>query len=163
VKPADLLELLRDFYRDKLALALRHQAGARPIAGYEVNNTYQYILCREDAQLTWLRDAIVAEGGVVPEPAAVPPVPAGDKRDGGLAVIAADDARLAQAFIDRWASRVDTVTHARHRRILKVILGEAVEQVRFFQQAAAGRRDLLGRRADGAGTGGGVMPARWVE
>ncbi|MBA2602088.1 MAG: hypothetical protein H0U94_00740 [Acidobacteria bacterium] len=46
--------------------------------------------------------------------------------------------------------------------MLRVILGEIVEQQRFFDLALAGRTDLLGRRADGAGTGGGVMPTRWV-
>ena len=43
-----------------------------------------------------------------------------------------------------------------------MILGETLEQQRFFEQALAGREDLLGRRADGAGTGDGVMPTRWV-
>jgi hypothetical protein len=47
--------------------------------------------------------------------------------------------------------------------MLNVILGETTEHQRFFEQALAGRKDLLGRRADGAGTGGGVLPHRWVE
>ncbi len=55
------------------------------------------------------------------------------------------------------------MTHARNRVMLRVILGETLEQKRFFDQALAGRQDLLGRRADGAGTGGGVLPTRWVE
>ena len=53
--------------------------------------------------------------------------------------------------------------NARHRSLLRVILGETLEQKRFFEQAVAGRTDLLGRRADGAGTGGGVLPVRWIE
>ena len=53
--------------------------------------------------------------------------------------------------------------NARHRSLLRVILGETLEHKRFFEQALAGRTDLLGRRADGAGTGGGVLPIRWVE
>ena len=40
--------------------------------------------------------------------------------------------------------------------MLNVILGETLEHKRFFDLALAGRTDLLGRRADGAGTGGGV-------
>jgi hypothetical protein len=47
-----------------------------------------------------------------------------------------------------------------------VILGETLEQKRFFDQMIAGREDLLGRRANGPaspGTGGGVMGVRWVE
>jgi hypothetical protein len=47
--------------------------------------------------------------------------------------------------------------------MLKVILGETLEHKRFFDQALAGREDLLGRRADGAGTEGYVLPTRWVE
>ena len=42
---------------------------------------------------------------------------------------------------------VEHVTNARHRKMLKVILGETLEQQRFFEQAAAGADDLLGRRA----------------
>ena len=53
--------------------------------------------------------------------------------------------------------------NARHRSLLRVILGETLEHKRFFEQALAGRTDLLGRRADGAGTGGGVLPTRWIE
>ncbi len=69
----------------------------------------------------------------------------------------------AQTFLDKWRPRVATLTHARHQTMLNVILGETVEHRRFFEQALAGRSDLLGRRADGAGTGGGVMPVSWVE
>ena len=56
-----------------------------------------------------------------------------------------------------------TLSHARHRTMLNVIIGETLEHKRFFEQAVAGRADLLGRRADGAGTGGGVLPTRWIE
>jgi len=45
-----------------------------------------------------------------------------------------------------------------------VILGEVLEQVRFFDQALAGRTDLLGRRADVLGPAyGEVLPTRWIE
>ena len=47
--------------------------------------------------------------------------------------------------------------------MLNVILGETLEHKRFFEQAVAGRADLLGRRAEGAGTGGGVLPTRWIR
>jgi hypothetical protein len=55
------------------------------------------------------------------------------------------------------------MTHARHRGLLRVILGETLEHRRFFDQALAGRHDVLGRRPDGAGTGGGVLADRWIE
>jgi hypothetical protein len=47
--------------------------------------------------------------------------------------------------------------------MLRLMMGEMREQQRFFELALAGRTDLLGRRADGAGTGGGVLPIRWIE
>ena len=53
--------------------------------------------------------------------------------------------------------------NARHRSLLRVILGETLEHKRFFDQAVAGRSDLLGRRADGAGTGGVSCAVRWIE
>ena len=71
-------------------------------------------------------------------------------------------ATVAQRFIDKWRPRVDALPNARHRTMLNVILGETMEHKRFFDLALAGRTDLLGRRADGAGTGGGVLASRWV-
>jgi hypothetical protein len=54
--------------------------------------------------------------------------------------------------------------NARHRGMLRVILGETREQQRFFEQARAGRVDLLGRRSSaGAPAAGVVLPARWIE
>ena len=64
--------------------------------------------------------------------------------------------------MERWTPRVESLPNARHRSLLRVILGETLEQQRFFEQALAGRDDLLGQRADGAGTGDGVMSTRWV-
>src|SRR2546425_1212434 len=59
----DLLDLLQEFHHDKLAMLLRHQAGARLVAQYDANNTYQYIINREDMQLSWLNAAIAELGG----------------------------------------------------------------------------------------------------
>jgi hypothetical protein len=74
------------------------------------------------------------------------------------------DALEAQAFVDRWRPRVDTMSNARHRKMLNVILGEALEQKRFFEQALAGRHDLLGRRTEDVGPlVGKVLPTRWIE
>jgi hypothetical protein len=38
-----------------------------------------------------------------------------------------------------------------------------LEQKRFFDQAVAGRRDLLGRRTSPSEASGSVLPTRWVE
>ena len=68
-----------------------------------------------------------------------------------------------KAFVERWRPRVPTMTNARHRKMLELMLGEMLEQTRFFEQAAAGRDDLLGRRMPGASTGDGVLAVRWME
>ena len=161
MKPAELLGLLQDFSRDKLALRRRHEAGARLVSDYDVNNTYQYVIAREDVHLSWLRAAIEELGGTLPEVEA-PGLPAGKGEELRRAIHDLDS-RAAQTFVDTWRPRVETVMNARHRGMLRVILGETLEHKRFFDQALAGRKDLLGRRADGAGTGGGVLDTRWVE
>jgi len=159
----ELLAILRDFHRDKLTLRQRHVAVARQVSQYDANNTYQYVINREEVQLTWLAKAIEELGGAMPgDTAAAERAPAGKPADAARSVID-EDGRAAQAFVDRWRPRIATMANARHAKMLGVILGEELEAKRFFEQALAGRTDLLGRRADGAGTGGGVLPTRWVE
>ena len=78
--------------------------------------------------------------------------------------LAEQDAARAQAFVDRWRPRVEAMTNARHRNMLRVILGETLEQKRFFEQALGGRDDLLGRRTEGVGPRvGKVLSTRWIE
>jgi hypothetical protein len=157
----ELLALLQEFHRDKLAMTLRHEAGARRVGQYDVNNTYQYIINREDVQLSWLTAAIADLGGRASDSVDAPTIEGG--KDGARAVIEAD-ARDAKAFVDRWRPRVEAMTNARHRGMLRVILGETLEQQRFFEQALAGRTDLLGKRAEQLGPAiGEVLPTRWVE
>lgn len=165
MKPGDLLDLLTGLFRDKLALMARHEASARQVSEYDFNNAYQYILAREEAQLAWVRVAIEELGGQVPEAAATiqsPPSTRGGKRETGSADVLGQDAAEAEAFVARWRPRVEAMSHARHKGMIGVILGETLEHKRFFEQALSGRTDLLGRR-DGAGTGGGVLPTRWLE
>ena len=159
---AELLEFLAAFYRDKLTLRNRHVASAAYVLDYNFNNTYQYVINRDDMHVRWLQDAITDLGGTLeeqPVPAIDPP---GKPEEKQRAVLTADrDA--CRKFVERWTPRVDALPNARHRTLLEVILGEILEQQRFFDQALAGRDDLLGRRADGAGTTGVVLPTRWVE
>jgi hypothetical protein len=162
VKPADLLTLLQEFHRDKLALFRRHQAGARGVSGYEFNNTYQYVLEREDAHLAWIRRAIEELAGVPDETTSIAALPSSGKGDALAHAIAEDDARTAGELVARWQPRLAGLTHARDRKMLELILGEVAEHQRFFAQAAAGHVDLLGKR-QGQGTGGGVLGVRWVE
>jgi hypothetical protein len=167
----DLRATLEEFYRDKLASVLRHQAGARLIAQYDANNTYQYIIGREDVQLAWLAQAIAELGGTLSSPTSAPttaasePVRAPDGKAADVAnAIIDEDVREAQAFVARWRPRVDGLTNARHRGMLRVILGETLEQKRFFDQAREGRTDLLGRRGASLGPAkGDVLSSRWIE
>jgi hypothetical protein len=159
----DLLALLQDFYREKLTMLLRHQAGARLVTQYDANNTYQYIVNREETQLTWLATAIAELGGTV-SGASEPTRQAQGKGDAVARAVFDEDGHDAQSFVDRWRPRIDRLTNARHAKMLRVILGEVLEQKRFFEQALAGRTDLLGRRADVLGPSHGeVLPSRWIE
>ena len=156
-----MLELLGEFHRGKLAMLRRHVAAAQLVSDYNFNNTYQYIIAREDMHVRWVGDAILDLGGQVDETVAATSEPRGKGGDAQRSVIA-EDSEGAQRFLDKWRPRIEAIPNARHRTMLNVILGETLEHKRFFDLALAGRNDLLGRRADGAGTGGGVLPTRWV-
>ena len=70
----------------------------------------------------------------------------------------------AQDFVDRWRPKIDLMANARHAKMLRVILGEVLEQKRFFEQALAGRIDLLGlREVHLEPARGEVLPSRWIE
>jgi hypothetical protein len=158
----DLLTLLEEFYKDKLIQTLRHSNNARWISQYDLNNTYQYIINREETALGWVAAAITGLGGRVAETS-----PAESLPGKGLAAapgLLEDDSRDAQAFVDRWRPKVEAMSNVRHRNMLRVILGEVLEQKRFFDQALAGELDLLGRRDPEAGSRiGEVLPTRWRE
>ena len=62
----------------------------------------------------------------------------------GWKSLASDDAAANAQFVETWRPRVDEVTNARHQGMLKVMLGEMLEHKRLFDQAAAGRKDLIG-------------------
>jgi hypothetical protein len=160
---SDLLQLLLEFHREKLAILIGHETGARSIVQYDANNAYQYIINREETHLSWLASAIVSLGGT-PETAAAATSDSGRSRGDAWRGLAEGHAGEAQAFVDRWRPRVETMTNARHRGMLRVILGEMLEQKRFFEQVVAGNLDLLGRRPDAVGPRvGEVLPTRWVE
>ena len=164
VKTDTLLAVLREFHRDKLTLRQRHAAVARLVSDYDANNTYQYVIAREDVHLAWLEAAIRELGGQADEVGEPSLKPLGRKES--FTPLAGEDARDAQAFADRWRPRLAEVTHARHRGMMQVVVGETLEHKRFFDQIVAGREDVLGRRANGPGspgTGDGVLPVRWIE
>lgn len=161
MKPTELLSLLYEFYRDKLALFISHEAAARQIGQYDFNNTYQNIIGREEVHLSWVAAAIRDVGGTVeaePDRSSEPVRPSTPAE-----ALFKEDAARAQAFVDAWRDRIERITHARHREMLRLALGETLEHKRFFDQAAAGRFDLLGRDAEGAGQRGRVLATRWIE
>ena len=160
----DVVALLQDFAREKLRSLLRHQAAARLVSQYDANNTYQYVINREEVQLSWLAKAIEELGGTVPaDSAAAGRTPTGTGADAARAVFE-EDGREAQAFVDRWRPRLSAMPNARHAKMLGVILGEELEAKRFFEQALAGRTDLLGKRGETLGPSHGeVLASRWIE
>ena len=76
--------------------------------------------------------------------------------------LAADDARANGQFVDKWRPKVETVSHARHKGMLQVILGEMLEHKRLFEQAASGRQDLIGQSLAINDHTGVVMATRWT-
>ena len=162
--PSALVDTLREFHREKLVMRERHVAVARLVATYEFNNTYQYAIAREDTHLAWLEAALADEGGTPDEVAAPTVPPLG--RKASVAPLVTEDAREAGEFAARWRPRLDGITHARHRTMMGVVIGETLEHKRFFEQIADGHLDVLGRRSNGPGspgTDGRVLPERWME
>lgn len=168
MKPTELLQVLTDFAADRLALLERHEAGARVVSHYDFNNAYQYVINREEMQLAWLGSALAELGAALPPPSsaiAVPEVAKARAKGDGTAFrgILEDDMRHLAACVERWRPSVAAMTHARHRIMLDVILGESREHQRMFEQAAAGMDDLLGKRTGGVARQGAVLPTRWME
>jgi hypothetical protein len=177
VKSPELHQFLTEFAAERLALLQRHEAGARAVGHYDFNNTYQYVINREETHLGWLQNALAGYGASLPSASAPLPVPVvtnGAERRGffqrakkvapaDYAGILEDDARRLNEFVERWRGRVDTVEHARHRLMLNVVIGESQEHGRLFEQAAAGFEDVLGRRTGGVPRQGSVLPTRWLE
>ena len=147
----ELRSLLTAITADRVALIQRHEAGARVVSHYDFNNAYQYVIAREETHLSWLRSALEELSLPMPSAASeipVPPVPKAAKNADAAAYhdILTDDARHLAAFVERWRPKVATVTHARHRTMLGVLLGESVEHQRLFEQAASGMEDVIGKR-----------------
>jgi hypothetical protein len=167
VNQAGLQQILTEFAAERVALLERHEAGARAVSHYDFNNAYQYVISREETHLTWLQSALAELKAALPPAAAAIPVPAilaGKKGDPSVfRGILEDDARHLSSCVGRWRARVAGMTHARHRIMLDVILGESREHQRVFEQAAAGIEDMLGKRTGGVPRQGSVLSTRWLE
>lgn len=158
---ADLADLIRDFLVERTAILMRHEDVAQQIPDYDINNAYQYIVAREQTHLSWLQHALLDLGAPLPSDPARQPLAIG--KGEAWKALAADDARTNAQFVDKWRPKVETVSHARHKGMLKVVLGEMLEHKRLFDQAAAGNRDLIGTSLAINDHPGVVMSARWTE
>ena len=155
-----LPDLIRDVYLERVSLLMRHEDVAQVITDYDINNAYQYIIAREQTHLSWLQHALLDLGApLVNDPARGPALSA--KGDAWKA-FAGEDARSNAQFVDRWRAKIEVITHARHKGMLKVILGETMEHKRLFDQAAVGRRDLIGKSLEINDHSGDVMSSRWT-
>jgi hypothetical protein len=168
VQQDELRSLLTAITADRVALIQRHEAGARVVSNYDFNNAYQYVIAREETHLGWLRSALEELAAPMPSAASEIPVPPVSKAGKNADVsayrdILQDDARHLAAFVDRWRPKMAGVTHARHRTMLGVVLGESVEHQRLFEQGASGLEDVIGKRTIGAERVGAVLPTRWQE
>src|SRR4051812_30163459 len=135
----ELRTLLTDVAAERLALLQRHEAGARIVSHYDFNNTYQYIINREETHLQWLQNALAEFSAPLPPASSaltVPDVPKSSKKvdAGTYRSILDDDSRGLNGFVQRWREPVRHMTHARHRSMLEVILGESLEHARMFEQ-----------------------------
>jgi hypothetical protein len=159
---SELQGLLRDFYLARLALLMRHEEVARHVSAYDANNAYQYVINREETHVSWLQHALLDVDATIPADPARPTVsvPAGAA---GWQMLAGEDAGANQQFVTTWKPKVETVTHARHKGMLKVVLGEMLEHKRIFDHAAAGRDDLIGTHLSINQRAGVVAPTRWME
>ena len=155
-----LADLIRDCYFERVSLLMRHEDVAVTVTDYDINNAYQYIIAREETHLSWLQQALLSLGAPLPvDPARGP---AATVKGDGWKSLAADDAAANARFVEQWRPRVDEVTNARHQGMLRVVLGEMLEHKRLFDQAAQGRKDLIGTSLAINDHAGDVMTSRWT-
>ena len=159
--PQELSQLVRECLAERTTLLMRHEDVATHIPDYDINNAYQYIIAREQTHVSWLQHALLDLK------APIPPDPARETVTGGKGDawkgLASEDAQKNAAFVAKWRPRVESITHARHKGMLNVMLGEMLEHKRLFDQAAAGRRDLIGTSLAINDHTGNVLSTRWVE
>ena len=161
--PTELHALIQDFYLERLALLLQHEASARHVSDYDVNNAYQFIISREETHISWLQHAMLDLGMTIPSDPARPEVKPSRTGQAAVLEVSATDGRDNQRFVAKWRNRVEQVNNARHQGMLRVILGEMLEHARLFEQAAEGRTDIIGTSLPMHTRRGTVLGSRWIE
>jgi len=160
VSEPTLAELIKDFYLERVSLLMRHEDVAQLVTDYDINNAYQYIIAREQTHLSWLQHALLDLGAtLVNDP---PRGPALSAKGDAWKSLAGEDARANTQFAAKWRPKVDTVSNARQKGMLNVIIGENLEHARLFDQASAGRKDLIGTSLAINDHSGAVMADRWT-
>jgi Mn-containing catalase len=109
VKSKEMLELLRELHRDKAAMRQSHVSAARVVSDYNFNNTYQYIIAREDMHVRWLADAVADLAGAPEEPVLGEMPPQGKGRDVQRSVIEVNSRECRSS----WTSGVRESTRCR--------------------------------------------------
>src|SRR5262245_20668603 len=142
---------------------MQHEAAARYVSDYDVNNAYQYVIAREETHVSWLQHALLDLGAVVPPDPSQPAVTRPGKGTDAVRQLSENDGRGNQRFVDKWRDRVEQVTNARHQGMLRVILGEMLEHKSLFEQAAEGRTDIIGTHLPINERRGKVIDTRWIE
>jgi hypothetical protein len=163
VNQPELQHLLRDFYLERLSLLMQHESAARFVSDYDVNNAYQYIINREETHVSWLQHALLDVGLEIPADPSRPDIKPTRKGNDAVLELSGNDGRANAAFVTKWRDRIDNVTHARHKGMLGVVLGEMLEHKRLFEQAAEGRTDVIGRALPINERRGKVIDTRWIE
>ncbi len=163
VTPPELQALIQEFYLERLTLLMQHEAAAQHVSDYDVNNAYQYIIAREETHVSWLQHALLDLGVTLPADPARPEVKPARKGNDAVLEVSGTDGRDSQRFVQKWRERIELVSNARHRGMLRVILGEMLEHARLFEQAAQGRTDIIGTSLPMHTRRGTVIGTRWIE
>ena len=163
VNPTELQSLIRDFYVERLALLQQHEAAARHVSDYDVNNAYQYIIAREETHVSWLQHALLDLGVQLPSDPPLPTLKPSRKGKDAVLELSGADAQANTRFVEKWRDGVELVTNARHKGMLRVVLGEMLEHARIFEQASQGRTDIIGTSLPIHTRRGEVLGTRWVE
>ena len=107
MKATEMLDFLQEFYADKRAMWNRHVAAAQHVTHYDFNNTYQYVIAREDMHVRWVADAITDLGAQLQKLLVVVAEAAGLRR----AAARAGDHVPAVGVLDAWPSRPRVGVH----------------------------------------------------
>src|SRR6266545_2923556 len=116
---------------------MRHEASARLVTDYDVNNAYQYIINREETHVSWLQHALIDLGAEIPDDPPPPTIKRSRKDKNAVIELSADDGKGNREFVQKWRDRIE--------------------------QAAEGRTDLTGKPMEIHTRRGKVLATRWIE